>query len=80
VSWRAAGPARRTSYFVEGRRRRGGRFDIYDRGSFRGVNGRGRTSFTARLRPRRSARVKWVAVTAYSFDGPRRDPVIVEVR
>jgi hypothetical protein len=80
VSWRAASPARRTYYLVEGRRRRGGRFDVTDLGTIRVRRGRGRTSFHARLRPRRPARVRWVAVTAYSLDGPPpSDPVIVKV-
>ena len=80
VSWRSASPARRTYYLVEGRRRRGGNFDVTDLGTIRIRLGRGRTSFHARLRPRRPARVKWVAVTAYSLDGPPPgDPLIVEV-
>lgn len=79
VRWRTAEPARHAYYSVEGVSRRGGLFDAGDRGAWRVVEGKGRTSFTVRLRPR--GRVRWVQVEPISVGGPQAPrPVTVRVR
>jgi hypothetical protein len=81
VSWRTASPARRAYYGVIGLRlRRLTVASLSDPGAFGSVQGRGRTRFTVRLRPRHPAKVHWVAVYSVSRDrghAPRR--VLVRV-
>jgi hypothetical protein len=70
VTWRADRPARRMTFVVEGRLRRGRGSGPFDPSSVTAVSGRGRRSFRAVLRPRRPAAVRWVAVIAQARDRP----------
>jgi hypothetical protein len=81
VRWRTEFPARRTSFGVFGQRGRVLGPDTFeDFSAFGSARGRGRTQFRVRLRPNRPARIRWVTVFAYSFDGARGHRTVVRVR
>jgi hypothetical protein len=79
VRWRTDAPARRQQFFVAGQIRENS-FDAAPPGTFRFVHGRGRTRFTARLRPLPGDRVPFVAVVAESVDSDAEHFVVVRVR
>jgi hypothetical protein len=68
VTWRTAGPARRTQFIVEPRHSRHRHPSDTGLLATQFVNGRGRTRFRVRLRPQQPRAIRWVAVTAISPD------------
>jgi hypothetical protein len=79
VTWHTAAPARRTFFYVVGRRTR--RATLGSTSASELVRGHGRTHFRVRLRTSEPEAIRWVSLAALSIDRDRAPkPVVVPVR